>query len=72
MNTVSQAHFAYFKNICTKLSRPELGEGVKVPSKVKDKQLKEVTKQNCQKVTTESIKSRPGQARRKSSRSAVW
>ena len=54
------------------MSRPELGEGVKVPSKVKDKQFKEVTKQNCQKVTTKSIKSRPGQARRKSSRSAVW
>ena len=54
------------------MSRPELGKGVEDPSKVKDKQLKEVTKQNCQKVTTESIKSRPGQARGKSSRSAVW
>ena len=39
----------------------------KVPSKVKDKQLLEVMKQYCKKVTTEttgknSTKSRPGQA----------
>ena len=43
------------KIFAQKLTRPELGKGVKVPSRVKDKQLKEVTKQNCQKVTTESI-----------------
>jgi hypothetical protein len=42
-----------FKNICSKLTRPELGKGVKVPSKVKDKQLLEVMKQYCKKVTTE-------------------
>ena len=48
------------------MTRPELGKGVKVPSKVKDKQLLEVMKQYCKKVTTEttgknSTKSRPGQ-----------
>ena len=66
-----------FKNICSKLTRPELGKGVKVPSKVKDKQLLEVMKQYCKKVTTEttgknSTKSRPGQASRRSSRSVEW
>jgi hypothetical protein len=59
------------------LARPELGKGVKVPSKVKDKQLLEVMKQYCKKVTTEttgknSTKSRPGQASRRSSRSVEW
>ena len=66
-----------FKNICSKLTRPELGKGVKVPSKVKDKQFLEVMKQYCKKVTTEttgknSTKSRPGQASRRSSRSVEW
>ena len=66
-----------FKNICSKLTRPELGKGVKVPSKVKDKQLLEVMKQYCKKDTTEttgknSTKSRPGQASRRSSRSVEW
>ena len=55
------------KIFAQKLTRPELGKGVKVPSKVKDKQLMEVTKQ---KVTTEttgknSTKSRQGQAKRR-------
>ena len=36
------------------MTRPELGKGVKVPSKVKDKQLLEVMKQYCKKVTTET------------------
>ena len=44
-----------FKNICSKLTRPELGKGVKVPSKVKDKQLLEVVKQYCKKVTQLSL-----------------
>ena len=35
------------------MTRPELGKGVKVPSKVKDKQLLEVMKQYCKKVNTE-------------------
>ena len=59
------------------MTRPELGKGVKVPSKVKDKQLLEVMKQYCKKVTTEttgknSTKSRPGQASRRRSRSIEW
>ena len=73
----SLKYLIIFKNICTKLSRPELGKGVKVPSKVKDKQLMEVMKEYCKKVTTEttgknSTKSRPGQASRWSSRSVEW
>ena len=65
------------KIFAQKLTRPELGKGVKVLSKVKDKQLMEVVKQYCKKDTTEttgknSTKSRPGQASRRSSRSVEW
>ena len=65
------------KIFAQKLTRPELGKGVKVPSKVKDKQLMEVMKEYCKKVTIEttgknSTKSRPGQASRRSSRSVEW
>ena len=65
------------KIFAQKLTRPELGKGVKVPSKVKDKQLLEVMKQYCKKDTTEttgknSTKSRPGQASRRRSRSVEW
>ena len=73
----SKIYDQILKNICSKLTRPELGKGVKVPSKVKDKRLLEVMKQYCKKVTTEttgknSTKSRPGQASRRSSRSVEW
>ena len=49
------------------MTRPELGKGVKVPSKVKDKQLMEVTKQKATTETTRknSTKSRPGQVKRR-------
>ena len=65
------------KIFAQKLTRPELGKGVKVLRKVKDKQLMEVMKQYCKKDTTEttgknSTKSRPGQASRRRSRSVEW